>query len=97
MTSTTTTTIPKTTYLGVPRVLCIVFLIPLPLVFGIYSPELPNFAFAIFTMADNAILDYTMCWHTIGTFSHWQLMPQYVKTDHMIVPNIYEQGRKIFK
>ena len=67
MTSTTTTTIPKTTYLGVPRVRYFILLLPLPLVFGIIRPELPNVALAIFPMANNAILDYTMCWHTIGT------------------------------
>jgi len=87
MTSTTTTTIPKTTYLGVPRVRYFILLLPLPLVFGIIRPELPNVALAIFTMADNAILDYTMCWHALRTFSHWQLMLQYVKTDHMTVPS----------
>jgi hypothetical protein len=85
MTSTTTTTIPKTTCLGS---FTLYYLLPLPLAFGIYSPELPNVAFAIFTMADNAILDYTMCWDLgLVKFSHWQLMLQYVKTDHMTVPS----------
>ncbi len=74
MTSTTTTTIPKTTCLGS---FTLYYLLPLPLVFGIIRPELPNVALAIFPMANNAILDYTMCWHTIGTCKIFTLAINY--------------------